>query len=117
MAEAGAQERTEAPTVKKREDSRKEGMVAMSREVSSAALLGSFALYFIVAGNFNLNTMRSLWLHSFANLSAGDMTIDDLGGVFKDAMMTLTPMLLGIFTLIFIVAQPDSKRESDRTSM
>ena len=104
MAEAGAQERTEAPTVKKREDSRKEGMVAMSREVSSAALLGSFSLYFMVSGEFNLKTMQTVWLHSLSNLAAGDMTIEELGRIFKDPMMTLTPMLMGIFTFIFIVA-------------
>ena len=104
MAEAGAQERTEAPTVKKREDSRKEGMVAMSREVTSAALLGAFALYFMVAGDANLNTMRSIWLHSFSTLVAGDMSVDDLARVFKDALMGLMPMLFGIFTFIFIVA-------------
>jgi flagellar biosynthetic protein FlhB len=104
MAEAGAQERTEAPTVKKREDSRKEGMVAMSREVSSAALLGAFALYFMVAGEVNLNAMRAVWLHSFSNLSAGDLSVDDLARVFKDAVMGLMPTLFGVFTFIFVVA-------------
>jgi len=104
MAEAGAQEKTEAPTVKKREDSRKEGMVAMSREVTSAALLGAFALYFMVAGQFNLNSMRTIWLHSFSNLAAGDLSIEELGRVFWDVMEILAPMLLGVFSFIFIVA-------------
>ncbi|MCZ6842796.1 MAG: flagellar biosynthesis protein FlhB [SAR324 cluster bacterium] len=104
MAEAEAQEKTEVPTQKKREDSRKEGMVASSREVSSAALLGAFALYFLVAGQSNMGTMKSVWRHSFTNLAAGDLTIADLGRVFKDVTMTLAPMLLGVFGLIFIVA-------------
>ena len=68
MAEATAQEKTEAPTVKRREDSRKEGMVAVSREVSSAALLGTFALYFVIAGQPTLASMEGLWKFSFANL-------------------------------------------------
>ena len=100
--EGQAQEKTEAPTVKKREDSRKEGMVASSREVSSAALLGSFALYFLVAGKFNLDTMESVWRHAFSNLVAGDLDIEELGRVFRDVMMSLAPMMLGVFGLIFM---------------
>ena len=104
MAEAGAQEKTEPPTVKKREDSRKEGMVAVSREVSSAALLGAFALYFMVAGRFNLNTMQTVMLNSFSNLAAGDLSIEEAGRIFRDVMGILAPMLFGIFSFIFIVA-------------
>ena len=101
--ESQAQEKTEAPTVKKREDSRKEGMVASSREVSSAALLGSFALYFLVTGKFNLETMESMWRHAFSNLVAGDLSIEELGRIFRDVVMGLAPMMLGVFGLIFIV--------------
>jgi flagellar biosynthetic protein FlhB len=104
MAEAESQEKTEAPTVKKREESRKEGMVAMSREVPSAMLLGAFALYFLVAGEGSLNSMESLWRFTFSHLAAGDFTIDDVGRIFKDVVFTLAPALLGVFGLIFIVA-------------
>ena len=82
-AETGGQERTEAPTAKKREDSRKEGMVAMSREVSSAALLGAFSLYFMMTGDFNLNIMQALWLDAFARLKAEDLSIIETGLILQ----------------------------------
>ena len=103
MAEATAQEKTEAPTVKRREDSRKEGMVAVSREVSSAALLGTFALYFVIAGQPTLASMEGLWQFSFANLVQEDFSIAFLTSRFRTVVMTLLPVMLGIFGLIFIV--------------
>ena len=103
MAEASAQEKTEAPTVKRREDSRKEGMVAVSREVSSAALLGTFALYFVIAGQPTLASIEGLWHFSFANLVQEDFSIPFLTSRFRTVVMTLLPVMLGIFGLIFIV--------------
>ena len=103
MAEATAQEKTEAPTVKRREDSRKEGMVAVSREVSSAALLGTFALYFVIAGQPTLESIEGLWHFSFANLVQEDFSIPFLTSRFRTVVMALLPVMLGIFGLIFIV--------------
>lgn len=104
MAENEGQERTEAPTARKREEARKEGMVAMSREVPSAMLLGAFALYFLVAGKSHLGSMEALWRFSFANLTGGDLSIDDVGRIFKDVVFTLGPALLGVFGMIFLIA-------------
>ncbi len=103
MAEASAQEKTEAPTVKRREDSRKEGMVAFSREVSSAALLGAFALYFVIAGQPSLESMEGLWHLSFANLVQEEFSVAFVTHQFRSVVFALLPMMLGIFGLIFIV--------------
>jgi len=103
MAEQSAQEKTEAPTQKKREDARKEGQVVISREVSSAALLGMFSLYFVIAGKTTLNSMELLLRTSFSHLIRSDFTIDLLAQVFKDVVMIIFPMMMGIFGMVFIV--------------
>lgn len=104
MAEGDSnQEKTEAPTVKKREEGRKEGMVAISREVSSAALLGAFSLYFVVAGRATLTSMENVWRFSFNNLLTTDMSIGMVGEVLKKVVLALLPVVGGIFVLVFVV--------------
>ncbi len=103
MAEASAQEKTETPTPKKREEARREGQVAVSREVPAAMLLGAFALYFLVAGRANLESLETLWRDTFTNLSAGDITASHLSRIFNEALITIGPTLFGAFGLIFVV--------------
>ena len=103
MAEAGAQERTEAPTVKRREEARKEGRVAMSREVSSAALLGAFALYFLVAGQSDLLTIQSLWRETFQHISSEELTFEHVQGILFATLRTTAPFVLGVFGVAFVV--------------
>ncbi|HKI99656.1 MAG TPA: flagellar biosynthesis protein FlhB [bacterium] len=105
MAEASAQERTEAPTQKKREDARKEGQVALSREVASAALLGSGLLYFIVLGRTGLLQMEAYWVHSFQKLQLPqDLTISVLDAQLREGLWVIALMLLGLFAVLFAVS-------------
>ena len=50
MAETSNQEKTEAPTQKRREDARKEGQVAFSKEISAVRYLAVFYFFFISSG-------------------------------------------------------------------
>jgi flagellar biosynthesis protein FlhB len=105
MAEATAQERTEAPTQKKREDARKEGQVALSREIPSAALLGAGLLYFIVLGRTGLQQMEAYWVHSFQRLQLSqDLTISLLYRNLREGLWLMVLMLLGFFVLLFVVS-------------
>lgn len=104
MAENQGQEKTEAPTQKKRDDARKEGQVAMSREVSSAALLGAFLIYFVVAGRSSFDGMVQLWTTMFREIYGPDLTIDSVYGAFKTGMGMLSVMLLGLFALVMTIA-------------
>jgi len=52
LPEETLQERTEEPTPRRREEARKRGQVARSREVASVAVLGGSVLGFILAGGF-----------------------------------------------------------------
>ncbi|MBI3992577.1 MAG: flagellar biosynthesis protein FlhB [Candidatus Lambdaproteobacteria bacterium] len=103
MAEAGAQERTEAPTVKRREDARKEGRVAISREVSSAALLGAFALYFLVAGQSNLLTIEGVWQDTFQHISSEELTVAHVQRILFNTLLATAPFVLAVFGLAFMV--------------
>ena len=105
MAEdSGAQERTEAPTVKRREDARKEGRVAVSREVSSAALLGLFALFFLVAGDIELQTLMAVWRGVFQDMVYTDLTPETTRSLFLTVTGELAPVMLVLFLLAVVVA-------------
>ena len=103
MAEAGGQERTEAPTVKRREDARKEGQVAMSREVPSAALLGMFALYFLVALDPTIVAVEEFWKFSFENAATTELTLEQSTRMFRGTVSVMLPVVLGLFGLAVIV--------------
>ena len=105
MAENDAQERTEAPTQKKREDARKEGQVAISREVASAALLGTFLLYFILIGQSAIAQMQAYWVHMFQEIHVHqDLTISLLYAELRDGLWLIVVMLAGLFGVVWVVA-------------
>jgi len=104
MAEQGAQEKTEAPTVRRREEGRKEGMVAISREVPSAALLGAFALYFLVLGDTHVQDMQQVWVAMIGAMNGPDLTIGLAWRFFRGTVLLLTPAMLGLFGLAMVVA-------------
>ena len=104
MAQEDGQEKTEAPTAKRREDGRKEGQVAVSREISSATLLGAFSLYFFLAGQTSLASLESVLHYSFSNLIMEDLTVESLGGLFQTLLGGIFGPIFGIFGMVFIVA-------------
>ena len=64
MAEQDGQEKTEAPTERKREKAREDGQVASSKELPSAALLAVATLSFMVMGQISLHQLRACLLAS-----------------------------------------------------
>ena len=104
MAESGGQEKTEAPTVKRREDARKEGQVAVSREVSSAALLGMFALYFFIALEPTILELQQYWKSAFENVASADLTATNSANIFRSTVVTILPIVAGLFGLAMVVS-------------
>ena len=104
MAESGGQERTEAPTVKRREDARKEGQVAMSREVSSAALLGTIALYFFLALNPTIETLERYWKTAFEQAATAELTVQGSARLFSAMLLAVAPVLVGLFAIVVVVS-------------
>ena len=72
MAEQQGQEKTEAPTEKKRRESREEGQVAFSKELSSAALLAGIVLTLVATSPFILDSFRELMTNIFRQMASAD---------------------------------------------
>lgn len=103
-AEQGGQEKTEQPSDKKRQDTRKEGNVAFSKEISSAALLAGFALVFYLLGSTFLRHSKSYMVDSFNNLSQPDLTIPLMYKLFQEHFMATLPIALPIAGVTVVVA-------------
>ncbi len=103
-------ERTEAPTTKRREDFRKKGQVAQSKEVQTASLLTILLLFwfFYLPAFWRgiTNLVSSLWQ------SAGEYTITSLSTInlaifiFKQMGLLLAPLfflvlIIGFFSSFF----------------
>lgn len=98
MAESSTEEKTEAPSQRRREDARKEGQVAFSREVSAVALLGSFLLIFYFLGNSILDAFKQSFLYAFNNISQSELTIkllEQLINIFlSETVMAVIPFFI-----------------------
>ncbi|MBW2440705.1 MAG: flagellar biosynthesis protein FlhB [Deltaproteobacteria bacterium] len=68
MPETSGQERTEKATPKKREDARRKGQVAMSREVSSAMILLGSLGFFYFAGSWMFWNLSEVIRRVFQNI-------------------------------------------------
>ena len=113
MAEQQGQEKTEAPTEKKRRDSREEGQVAFSKELPSAALLAGILLTLIASSPLILDAFREMTSKIFREMSKTDeLSIGSLyelsGEIFSILLPAFTPfaaiiVLVGIFASILQV--------------
>jgi len=98
MAESTSDEKTESPTQKKRDDARKEGQVAFSKEVSAVALLGAFLILFYLMGSNILQSFRDTFVFAFTNLDIGELSITLLSdftlSLISDSMFVIMPFFL-----------------------
>mgnify|MGYP003967446933 FL=1 len=102
MAESSSDEKTEAPSQKRREDARKEGQVAFSKEVSSCALLGGFLLLLYFSGNIMLQAYKDVLIYAFTNLDWPQFTIPNLQN-FLDVFLTKGAVIVAPFFGVSIV--------------
>ena len=100
MAEGPDQEKTEQPTPKKRDDARKKGQIAQSREIPSVAvLLGALSVFYF-AGGWMFNQLAGvmkgilahLVVHNFGGESAHILFVD----IFRSLVILLSPLLVVI---------------------
>ncbi|MDH5752145.1 MAG: flagellar biosynthesis protein FlhB, partial [Deltaproteobacteria bacterium] len=103
MAEQGGQEKTENATPKKREDSRREGMVAYSKEASSAVLMGTFLLYFLLFGRATVEQLMIMMRHAFQNLIIEDITISSLRLQILGDTWPVALALMGMFLAVLLI--------------
>jgi len=97
MPEGKDQDRTEPATPKKREDARRKGQVAVSREIPSVCILSTALGVFFFAGAW---MFRRLWVFMAGVFEqAGALSLDDstlhawLVDVFRYALLTLSPLM------------------------
>jgi len=104
MAEQQGQEKTEAPTEKKRRESREEGQVAFSRELPSAALLAGILLTLIATSPLILDAFREMTTQIFREMSKADeLSIGSLYDLSGEIFSTLLPAFAPFAAIIVLV--------------
>ena len=92
MAEQEGQEKTEVPTEKKRRESREEGQVAFSKELSSAALLAGIVLTLVATSPIILDAMRELMSQIFRDLAQRkELSIDSIFTLSGEILSLILP--------------------------
>ena len=92
MAEQEGQEKTEVPTEKKRRESREEGQVAFSKELSSAALLAGIVLTLVATSPIILDAMRQLMSQIFRDLAQRkELSIDIIFTLSGEILSIILP--------------------------
>lgn len=103
MPEEPLQERTEEPTPRRREEARKRGQVARSRELASVAVLGSGVLVFVLAGSFMLAQVFTAY-HYFLGLPFRNLDLPETYLVIRQALRFAGLTLLPVFVLVSLAA-------------
>jgi flagellar biosynthetic protein FlhB len=93
-------EKTEAPTAKKRKDSRKEGQVARTPEFGAWATLMAFGLVLDAVGGREVRSLQTLMTQSFALVATPEpaKALHLLGGALMQALIVL--VVLGSTVLV-----------------
>ncbi|MFD1360354.1 flagellar biosynthesis protein FlhB [Lentibacillus salinarum] len=100
---AGAEEKTEKATPKKRQDERKKGKIAKSQDVNTAfLLLFCFSLLFVF-GTFMKDHMTALYQRTFTEYVHWEVTVNSVNQVLMEVVIELAKMLSPIM-LAAIVA-------------
>ena len=104
MAEQEGQEKTEVPTEKKRRESREEGQVAFSKELSSAALLAGIVLTLVATSPINLDAMRELMSQIFRDLAQSEeLSIDSIFTLSGEILSIILPAFAPFVAVIIFV--------------
>ncbi len=103
MAEDKSQEKTEQPTPKRRQDARKKGQVAKSREISSVSILmGSLLLLYLTAGFFiqNILSLTGGVFSLIGEFELNEVTVSSLSLILlRKLFIILIPLMLVVLVL------------------
>ncbi|MDR2578138.1 MAG: flagellar biosynthesis protein FlhB [Chitinispirillales bacterium] len=102
MAEDSAQEKTEAPSAKKRKDAREEGNVAKSTEVNSVLVLLTAIFLLRLVGPWMLEELKAGLLECFMFSAMTDMTMQGLFEIAQTAIWRLVKIVLPFAGAIMI---------------
>jgi len=101
MAEESFEEKTERATPRKREEARKKGEVAKSRELPSVAVLLSGLITLTLFGSYIYSHIQVIMIETFSLLTLNDLSVPDFL-VFGQKMinlfiLTISPLLVAVF--------------------
>lgn len=99
---AGAEEKTEKATPKKRQDERKKGKVAKSQDINTAFLLFFCFTALVVFGSYMKNGLITLYQHTFTEFIHWDVTIESVSQVLFEASIEMGKMLAPIMAIAIV---------------
>jgi len=103
MAEESYQERTEKATPKRRQDARKKGQVAQSREAASAAVLLLSLGVFFFAGQWMVTTMSEVTGEMLNRIAVGAIDdITDVSALFAAILKSFFKITLPLMAAVFV---------------
>lgn len=97
-----AGEKTEKATPKKRQDERKKGKVAKSQDVNTAFMLLFCLLILYVFGGFMLDSMLTMYEHSFSEFIHWQVTENTVHQIFSGAAMEAAIMLAPLLLIAMV---------------
>ncbi|MFQ5587605.1 MAG: flagellar biosynthesis protein FlhB [Nitrospiria bacterium] len=97
------QEKTEKATPKRREEARRKGQVVTSRELSSAFLILFSVLIFKGFGLDLILKMKAAMIHTYATLSAAEMTPAVFSQLMREGMFQFFLMTIPLIGFIALV--------------
>lgn len=103
---AESEGRTEKATDKKREDARKKGQVAHSKELNTAALIVGFSSISLAVGGFMLKHLMKCFISgfNFISLVVNDPNQDLLLGALRSGMLEFLIMSIPLWICLMIIA-------------
>lgn len=103
MAEKDSGEKTESPTIKRRDDARKEGQVAFSKETSSVVLLGGFLLLLYFSGAKMMDSFAETFIFAFRNIDVAEFDIPAIVLMFEQYNDSSLLVVLSFFGVAFFL--------------
>ena len=101
MAEESFEEKTERPTPRRREEARRKGEVARSRELPSVAVLLSGLITLTLFGSYIYSHIHSIMRESFSLIALTDLNIADFMAFAQEMInlfiLAVTPLLATVF--------------------
>ncbi|MFC4557132.1 flagellar biosynthesis protein FlhB [Virgibacillus kekensis] len=99
---AGADEKTEKASPKKRQDERKKGKVAKSQDINTAFLLFFCFMILMVFGGSMKDSMTTMFRYSFTEYISWDVTVESVNQVFLETMIEMGKMLAPIMLIAMV---------------
>ncbi|MCL2219378.1 MAG: flagellar biosynthesis protein FlhB [Chitinispirillia bacterium] len=102
MAEDSSQEKSEAPTAKKREDTRKKGNVAKSTDINSVFVLLAAIFMLRISGPWMLESFEMSLRDCMEMFSITDMSVQRLIKIGQDSIILTIKLMLPILGAVFL---------------